>query len=93
MTGGRSADDRSMARFWTWGVRYPMLAGVALAIAAGFAGVLDWSPALALAMPLAFLAEGAGWLAERARERASRREVIRLAASNVTAFVKRNRAA
>ncbi|MBI2767137.1 MAG: hypothetical protein HYX53_14660 [Chloroflexi bacterium] len=73
-----------MTGFWKWGVRGPMMLGLALSIAAGFAGVLDWSPALAAALPFAFIAEGAGWAAARAARRSAEREAAR--AAKITRF-------
>lgn len=65
-----------MAAVWVWGVRNPALLALALCFAAGYEGVLDWSAALAATLPCAFIAQGAGWLAGRARRRADRRRAL-----------------
>lgn len=59
-----------MATFWFWLVRNPMALLCVFAIASGYAEVLEWSPALALALPCALIAEAADWLGGRAEERA-----------------------
>ncbi len=80
----RSADYRGMAMFWYWVVRNPMVLLGGLAIASGFAEVLEWSPALALALPCALVAEAADWLGGRAAEREEERaRQIRRAQSKI----------
>ena len=73
MRAGGAADYLHMATFWFWGIRNPLLAFCALSIASGFAAVLEWSPALALALPCALIAEAADWLGGRAADWAEER--------------------
>ena len=83
----RGADYPGMATFWYWVVRNPMVLLAGLAVASGFAEVLEWSPALALALPCALMAEAADWLGGRATERAEEHaRQVRRAQSKIVAL-------
>ena len=61
-----------MATFWTWAVRNPCALVAALALAAGFTEVLEWSAALMLTMVATVMADAGQHLGSKARRRAAR---------------------
>ncbi len=95
------ADSTCMNRFWRWWVALPALVVVAVSIAAGYAGVVDWPLALSAAAVAALCAKAAATLAGRAAKRAHRQSVVielaearkRLGRTGSRDGMKRNRAA
>jgi hypothetical protein len=78
-----------MATFWTWAVRNPCALVAALALAAGFTEVLEWSAALMLTMVAAVMADAAQHLGSKARKRAGRARAASEALQAAVALRKR----